>query len=426
MSLALDPLTDYQRSVGADIASHRAEDGGGPVLTNYLQSVISFIKQHKQDSKRNAKYKEDGDESLFNQLNNLSQMAGIGAIIPSIPFFGGTSLGFGSPSDISGQAKRTAENLFRTAVFGALFRPETVAFVQDRYNQALEERGYLKFKFLNANESNFVIPFFENPQIQETRQAKYAVNEVMNRNEPYRLFTGAQPRQVRLSFRMTLPHIMTFSMVNQVREAEKMMVYDSFWANNRNIQEANAWSTIASSPIVGHLGSAPPETFFQVSKAFHEEADFRYDVEFDSKWDDAVSAIGEFSEGQVPQPNQPYNNSQKILKGEVDGKVHSFLMYVQHMIDTIRSSVVAAANVGNGSTPGPPLAYLKFGTLFNEDQFTVESYDLKFDGKSGYDNVTLLPRVIDITLNLKSFGSNLPGSRGFAGGWDTNFVRLNK
>ena len=415
MSLALDPLTDYQRSVGADIASHRAEDGGGPVLTNYLQSVISFIKQHKQDSKRNAKYKEDGDESLFNQLNNLSQMAGIGAIIPSIPFFGGTSLGFGSPSDIFGQAKRTAENLFRTAVFGALFRPETVAFVQDRYNQALEERGYLKFKFLNANESNFVIPFFENPQIQETRQAKYAVNEVMNRNEPYRLFTGAQPRQVRLSFRMTLPHIMTFSMVNMVRSAEKRSVYDSFW------------DTLLGDVVIGTGVIFQPGGMLEdyPEKRLTYADNRTYSQEFESRWIEALSSLDSYSEGEVPQPNPPYSKSQQVLKGKIDSKSRGQLLYVQHMIDTIRSSVIAAADFNNFSRPGPPLAYLKFGTLFNEDQFTVESYDIKFDGKSGYDNVTLLPRVIDIALNLKSFGENNPaGYRGRAIGWDTNFIRL--
>ena len=408
MSLAIDPVTDYQRSVGGDIAAHRAEDGGGPLLTSYMRRVADLVKQHKQNAKGNTKYKEDGDEGIFNQLNNLSQMAGIGSIIPSIPFIGGTSLGFGSPSDILSQAKRTAEGLFRNVVFGALFRPETIAWAEDRYNQALEERGYLKFKFFNANESNFVIPFFENPQIQETRQAKYAVNEIMNRNEPYRLFTGAQPRQVRISFKMTLPHIMTFSMVHRIREAEKMAQYDSFWGGmggyyNEKDEYTGGEQNISDTNNV--LG---------------------YTSDFSRLWRDAVASLDEFSEGQVTQPNKPYNSSQKVLKGEIDPKAYDLLIYVQHMIDTVRSSVVAAANVGNGSTPGPPLAYLKFGTLFDEDQFTVESYDLKFDGKSGYDNVTLLPRVIDITLNLKSFGSNLPDNRGFAGGWDTNFVRLDK
>jgi len=264
-----------------------------------------------------------------------------------------------------------------------------------------------------------VIPFFENPKIQETRQARYAVNEIMNRNEPYRLFTGAQPRQVRLSFRMTLPHIMTFSMVNMVRSAEKRSVYDSFW------------DTLLGDVVMVSEGF--PARLFQPGGMLEDYPEKRltyadnrtYSQEFESRWIEALSSLDSYSEGEVPQPNPPYSKSQQVLKGKIDSKSRGQLLYVQHMIDTIRSSVIAAADFNNFSRPGPPLAYLKFGTLFNEDQFTVESYDIKFDGKSGYDNVTLLPRVIDIALNLKSFGENNPaGYRGRAIGWDTNFIRL--
>jgi len=214
---------------------------------------------------------------------------------------------------------------------------------------------------------------------------------------------------------MTLPHIMTFSMVNMVRSAEKRSVYDSFW------------DTLLGDVVIGTGVIFQPGGMLEdyPEKRLTYADNRTYSQEFESRWIEALSSLDSYSEGEVPQPNPSYSKSQQVLKGKIDSKSRGQLLYVQHMIDTIRSSVIAAADFNNFSRPGPPLAYLKFGTLFNEDQFTVESYDIKFDGKSGYDNVTLLPRVIDIALNLKSFGENNPaGYRGRAIGWDTNFIRL--
>ena len=191
-------------------------------------------------------------------------------------------------------------------------------------------------------------------------------------------------------------------MVHRVRKAEEMAQYDAFWG--------------------GVKGAYDPDMNFPVRD---RTPVYKYEEEFLKRWKEAVASLDEFSEGRVLLPNEPYKASQGVLRGDIEPKAQDLLEYVQHMVDTIRSSVIAASNAEQGSLPGPPLAYLKFGTLFDEDQFTVESYDLKFDGKNGYDNVTLLPRVIDVSLNLKSFGSNNPRGRGTALGWDSAFVRLN-
>jgi len=418
MSLAIDPVTDYQRSVGRDIATHRALNVAFPQHTSYMRKVLDLVNQHRKEMERNTQFKGESYGDIFNQLNNLALMTGYGKLIPTIPFVGGTSLGVGNPSDIQSQAQLTAEGLAQVAATGDLFRPETIAWVQDRYNQALEERGYLKFKFFNADKSYLVIPFFENPQIQETRQAKYAVNEIMNRNEPYRLFTGAQPRQIRLSFKMTLPHIMIFSMITRIREAERIEAYDDFWKTpQRNI---HTHDTLNAKFAERGLSTTKVGALHAKSLDTGNEADVFY-----LRFIEGVAQLQDYAEGELPQPTEPYNSSQKVLKGKIDAESYGMLEYVQHMVDTIRSSVIAASNDGYGSLPGPPLAYLKFGTLFDEDQFTVESYDLKFDGKDGYDNVTLLPRVIEVSLNLKSFGPNSTTGRGTALGWDSAFVRLN-
>ena len=407
MSLALDPVTEYQRAVGASIQAHRDADGGGPLLTTYLQNVIDFVGQHKETSKENAKYKEEGDERIFAQLNNLSQMAGLGTIIPSIPFIGGTTLGYGTPSNMWAQAKRTAEGLFTTEIFGSLFRPETVAWVEDRYNQVLEERGYLKFHF-NDNatpHTEFTLPFFENPDIQESRQAKYAVNDIMSRNEPYRLFTGAQPRQVRLSFKLTLPHIFTFAIATRVREAERIV---KMWSRTGGWSKSN--KIIAQEFLKDEMGKKKEVDLDQGNFEDAEHSEF-----LKRERDDAIKKVNEFAEWLPKQENAPYSEGQLYMQGKMSQSYTNMITYVHHLIECIRSSVIGASNPGP-KRPGPPVVSLKFGTLFTGETFTVDSYDIRFDGKAGYSNLSLIPRVIQVSLVLKSYGK--------AYGWDERFVRI--
>ena len=154
MAVNIDPLTNYQRSVSARIKKHR------------LASRTDTVEPRR----------------VFDALAGFAQYGGAFSNF-NIPFVGNSSLGFGSWNQMKDNAERAFRGRFMNAIFGSLFNPDTLEFVEDRFNQILEMRGYIKFRFDMPNNPTFVIPFYENPTIQETRRATYASNEIMNRNE---------------------------------------------------------------------------------------------------------------------------------------------------------------------------------------------------------------------------------------------------
>ena len=353
MSIKRDPLTQAQRDRANKIEKHRSQP---------LPSSKS-------------------SQSTFGLLANT-----FGGMIPRLGTPFGTSLGAGL--DILDQAERQAKGLASNWLLGGIFRTEEIQFALDRFNQVLEERGYLKFEFNSVNnigdKTSFIIPFYENPTISESRRANYASNDVMNRNEPWRLFVGARPREIKLSFSMTLPHILQFSMVKKMSEYGRQ--FNTDLVNN-------------------HLS-------------------------FITSLIDQASILGEFNTPSAIVPPEgltefPYSEGQKRILDTADHNETDFLHYVYHMIDTIRSSVIAA--VDKTGSQGPPTIQLKFGTLYNLDRFIATSYDLKFDGKSGYDNKTLLPRIIEVTLSLESYNQNIDsvtGNRISPQGWDSHFIQI--
>ena len=80
---------------------------------------------------------------------------------------------------------------------------------ETRMNTALEDRSYLDFYFPTSTGRRRVV-MWENPEITEARQPRYASQPVLQRNEPVRMFTGADARKVTVRFTYTLPHIAEF------------------------------------------------------------------------------------------------------------------------------------------------------------------------------------------------------------------------
>ena len=65
-----------------------------------------------------------------------------------------------------------------------------------RVNTVLEERSFLDFEFPNPSIGTRRICMFENPELTETRSPSYAKQPIVQRNEPARLYVGAEPRKL--------------------------------------------------------------------------------------------------------------------------------------------------------------------------------------------------------------------------------------
>ena len=99
-----------------------------------------------------------------------------------------------------------------------------------RMNKALEERGFIEFRYggnqfavdsqdlfsfqkpletrIRPISQSKKLPFFEDPTFKETGASNYAENKVLMRNEPVRLYVGTEARTINVEMTYTLPHVM--------------------------------------------------------------------------------------------------------------------------------------------------------------------------------------------------------------------------
>ena len=52
---------------------------------------------------------------------------------------------------------------------------------------------------------------------------------------------------------------------------------------------------------------------------------------------------------------------------------------------------------------GPPIARLKWGTVYNYLPCIVKSYSINIEGREGWDNLTLYPRILKVSITLEEF-----------------------
>ena len=290
-----------------------------------------------------------------------------------------------------------------------------------RFNHKIEDRGYLTFGFpkeaiegVIAPEETltiggtefpvFHLPFFENPKISESRSAEYASHKIVNRNEPYRLWTGAKPTKVSLSFNITLPHLMTFANIHMSDVTGKVLQSNDF--KNfilRKLRElSNSEGTVVDDNIAMFFpGMIPSPAQLQSFTQLPESKDF---YELTNK---ILTDIGH------PKGLAQNSTSDKSDRARL-------IVYTTYLLNLIRSSVIGSSNseaASSESTPGKgdavqahvrrylpaPVIFLTYGSMYNNSPFIATNYSITFDGKSGYEELSLLPRVIQIKLTLESF-----------------------
>lgn len=313
---------------------------------------------------------------------------------------------------------------------------------ESRYNQMLENKGYMEVEY--PNDMDFLyIPFFENPKIEEKRKANYSSMKIFNRNEPIRLFTGAEARNLSLNFTYTLPHIMTFGLADvegsqrtgtEVREiflAALNKMKDETWSDNsdwlqkfsnevasdfdaykESIHNFEQDSTIAGQ---AHISYADYSAEFESANE-----SIKIQTPYDSTWGPGYSgrtASQEFLSGK--------RSGGPINQDEVYQKV---LQYIDYITNAIRTLVVGAVNSPN---LGPPIIYLNFGTMYRNVPCICTNYGISVDQTdAGFDTDTLIPRQLTFSLELEEirqdgkvgFGAYNPEEANFGlPGWEDFF-----
>ena len=89
----------------------------------------------------------------------------------------------------------------------------------------LELRSGLFFEYPKLNSEDrtltFFLPFWENPIIQEAKEARLVEYNLINRGSTMFAHTGATARNITIEFNLTLPHIMRS--INSVLNSQRLI-----------------------------------------------------------------------------------------------------------------------------------------------------------------------------------------------------------
>ena len=253
-------------------------------------------------------------------------------------------------------------------------------------NQRLEESSKLTFKFPNpeAGKPSFTrsCPFFENPQIKENQSSNLVKYDVIGRSGTLFGHTGAKSREFSVNFFITLPHLQELSArLAQGRstpsELSKEEQKEAFFMDQDG-------ADFEAERQAGSYGKHWMDYFKKL------------------RYDDPTSPEADFIANFI---DIPFKNPEADL-----------LVY---WIDLIRSSTLTYAP---NPSIGPPIIRLTHGMLYQDIPTVASKYSINVDDKSGYDVVSLLPRRIEVSLQLHEIQSN--GERNFEMGKKIDRDRL--
>jgi len=311
-------------------------------------------------------------------------------------------------------------------IIGAFWDPATKE-VGGIMNHALEERSYIDFQFPNldlpgAARGRRRVCFFENPDIVESRAPNYAVTPIVQRNEPARLFVGANARKINLSFTHTFPHLVDYAFACNANLGA------GFGGTRRAAFQAWIKQAVEAQIVGGRTASTSSSIPYPVqTNSESGEVTFRPKNTQGPRW--VVPAhndsVGDWDE-TITFPGTGYglNKGNQDLIAQLLESSYGFAQndygvlaaaYIHYTMDTIRASVVGDYN--ERLSAGPPIVRLHHGTSFLGEPYVVTNYQIEFDNLAGTDPRTLIPRQVKFRLSLEEMRQTrgastkrLPGS----------------
>jgi len=300
-------------------------------------------------------------------------------------------------------------------------------------NQALEKRAGLLFNYGGTDRSGMAtmkrwLPFYENPQIVESRKSNYASTDIFLRNEPVRLFTGADARQFRVDIHYTLihmasmiptQHILKMFSDNQTLDTQELETIQNYVTEvvrrdtnskplgenggsaaqlARAVQAVNGKPLPPRAPANPYTGKYPDENLNL--NALNTIADEQKGVAA-SLLNAASQKHADGTDGPFgPLPNNvqsQWNDALVYTMGTQSGyaKLASLFQYV---VNHIRASVIGSGEVG---VKGPPIVQLKYGAMYDFVPCIVKDYRLQPVEDAGYDTKSLFTQRLKVSLTLE-------------------------
>ena len=308
-------------------------------------------------------------------------------------------------------------------------------------DRALPERAKLQFWFPNTTEGEeyFVVdvPFFENPQIKESKKARTQKYSLISRSSNLYSYLGADSRKFSVNFNMNLAHILeehpglqpesflkargsfenaeleklrftegpfirNYSpatlrgheyLTESVKESARQ-VLDSDWASsgityNEYTDLIHSYDLDRSN--FGLTDVAKDRMVEQISTVLYDKGPYR------TSFINSMAANDMAGMAKVMYAIQRTFVNTEFDQKEIKNRIIDLIIY---WVNIIRCSVI-----NNAQNPiyGPPIIRLNHGIMYQNVPCICTDYSIGWNETAGYDLQTLLPRQLTISLKLEEF-----------------------
>lgn len=280
--------------------------------------------------------------------------------------------------------------------------------VSEKLDQKLEERAYIKFEF--PDETVRILPFYENPTIRESKKANYVSYNPLSRSTSLFAYTGAEARNIKLSFSITLPHIMAAASYNYSTTLYK-------GSNSKQEEQQKFFEKLTVKDDGGSISLQEVVGGGSFEYHFSKYRDFVYEQLGIGKEDNLkpittpnpilvptqVAANQALTLAQAQNTLDILGDNTNLIAQSVtkDYKVLARAVnIIMFWLNLIRSSVL---NNSKNPALGPPILRLYKGITYQAVPCVCHGYDFDYDDVAGFESISLLPRRINVTLNLQEF-----------------------
>lgn len=238
----------------------------------------------------------------------------------------------------------------------------------NKISNHLEDRSRLTFEFFQGNNKIIrILNFFENIEIRESQKANLVEYNPLSRAGSLFSYTGATSRELEITFNLTLPNIIAASNRNykpyqgkKSKEEQQRKFFDDVLADTK-------------SPLTFLSTAHSTNDYDFLYKNYLLDRDERKEI-------------------------QKYITEKDSPLYDAFSERHKAIDTIIFWTNLIRTSVVN--NVRN-PLDGPPIVRLAHGTMYRDVPCICTNYSITSLDSAGYDNRTLLPRVITVTMILR-------------------------
>jgi hypothetical protein len=245
---------------------------------------------------------------------------------------------------------------------------------RNRVDPHLEDRARLLFQFHEgSNTVRIGLPFFENVKISEKKGARLATYNPIGRSSSLFAYLGAEARSIKLDFNITVPHLAQ----RYVDTERKTLALTSKETRNDYLNAVDPPS--------------PKDPILHVADLYETEMSTPENNAYNKQ---ARPSVGTPISGPTPSMDAKHNSRRKA---------HAAVL---EFINLIRSSVI---NHSERPYDGPPLLILDYGIQYINVPCIAKSYSIKFSDDKGYDTELLMPRVLEVSMDLVEIRTSGPG-----------------